>query len=697
VVNFTVFDGNNNPAVGIDVSALRFTFAKLVPPSPDFNGGIAYWQSYINRAATSDQPGGVANAVQATNERGGELDELGEGEYVYTFSNDVTNITDPIAVAWEPNLTHRVGMEIRLDGPGEVPLAPFNPVYDFVPDGGAGSGVTKKIAALENCAGCHFEFALHGGPRKSVDYCVTCHNPGSVDPDSGESVDMAYLAHSIHMGADRATPYIIYGFGGSENNYGEVHYPQSQTYCETCHVESQSHPDGDAWNESASAKTCGGCHADGLVAQDFDPVTGQAEYYFDHSLADADLGLQADSDCAGCHTGAIPTAGPALSIHSRISGDQRFREALGANFVFEVLAATNTGPGETPVITFKVSRADGTAYDILNDPEFTDSASSFNLYVSWPGIENYNGDELGNTGGYRDRNRDTSEPPDGIPDIQYYGAGHPNRMELAALRRDITANPDWVNADGSYTVTYFTALPESFTGNAMISMGGHPAAVDVLNADNELSTERAAAVSATFFSGVERKLAVDSAKCSVCHQQIQFHGANRNGNVTMCINCHNADLTEGDEGFALGRMIHSIHAASPTFAGGEFADLHLPQSVANCTICHEDGAYNVARNEARAVSTGAGADAMIWTDDTATTPTAASCGNCHTSGAAQSHFLTQGGQVDALKCEILGAECGAADGSSGSGLPNGQEACAVCHKTGAAFETAKYHNPGLSE
>ena len=198
VVDFTVTDGNGEPATGIAQGVVAFTFAKLMPADPDVNGGLPYWQSYINRTATSSQPGGLATAIQATSESNGTLEELADGQYRYTFNNDVANITAPIAVAWQPGLTHRVGLEIRLSGPGEVPLAPFNPVWDFVPDGGAGSGVSKNIADTNNCADCHFEFALHGGPRKSVEYCVTCHNPGSVDPDSGESVDMAYLAHSIH-------------------------------------------------------------------------------------------------------------------------------------------------------------------------------------------------------------------------------------------------------------------------------------------------------------------------------------------------------------------------------------------------------------------------------------------------------------------------------------------------------------------
>jgi OmcA/MtrC family decaheme c-type cytochrome len=134
-------------------------------------------------------------------------------------------------------------------------------------------------------------------------------------------------------------------------------------------------------------------------------------------------------------------------------------------------------------------------------------------------------------------------------------------------------------------------------------------------------------------------------------------------------------------------MVHSIHSASTTFktdGGGDFSHVTYPQFLQNCFTCHKEGLYNAARATARAVSTDMGADIRVWTDDIATTPTAAVCGVCHTSTAAKGHFESQGGQVDVVKNTIVGA---------GAGLPNGQEACAVCHGTGAEFETSKFHKP----
>ena len=693
VVEFTVVDSKGRPALGIAASAIRFTFAKLVPGDPSFNGGLPYWQSYINRTEDADgeEPDVLETAIQATNERDGTLVELGFGTYRYTFANDVTNITDPIVVEWEPALTHRVGLEIRLSAnPAETVLAPFNPVKDFVPDGGVGSGVTKDIADTNNCADCHYQFQMHGGPRKSVEYCVTCHNPGSIDQDTGESVDMAYLAHSIHnggmareRGGDSALyPYIIYGFGEDPHDYSKTTYPQENLYCETCHVESEATPDGNAFNEAATAKTCGGCHADGLVVENPDPVTGIPAYLFDHSNANVVLGVAADGTCGACHLGAIATAGPALKIHRNIEDSDRQASEAGDNFDYEIVSATNTGPGETPVITFRIDKPDGTAWDILNDEEFSDSNASLNLYVAWSSDEIYNGDELGNSGGARDQGDGNVTQP--------WAAGHPYRMYLAALQETAVAN-----ADGSFTVTYFTALPTEFTGDVVIGLGGHPAWNYTLN-NGTTKWDRAYPVSAVFYPGTKRQTAFDSAQCNACHERLAFHGGNRVGNYEICLVCHNPDQAVDDDGlqdaWAMGVMIHSIHVASGTYAidpasgEGSFAKVTYPQNIANCFTCHVDGAYNTARTTARAVSLDNGADPFVWTDDMAATPNTAYCGVCHTSTAARGHFLTQGGQADVPKSEIVGASVG---------LPNGQEACAVCHGTGSEFETSKYHNPGV--
>jgi len=692
VVEFTVVDSKGRPAIGIAPGTVWFTFSKLVPGDPSFNGGLPYWQSYVNTLETPTEgnpagsPNVLASALQATTDNRGTLEELGFGKYRYTFATDVTNVTEPVPVEWEPTLTHRVGLEIRLaQNPAENVLAPFNPVYDFVPDDtAAGSGISKEIADTANCNDCHYQLQIHGGPRKSVEYCVTCHNPYTYDQDTGEALDMAYLAHSVHPGADRPVPFIVYGFGerfGNANDFSEVTYPQDLLYCETCHLESESHPDGNVWNESATAKSCGGCHADGLLAENPDPVTGVPTYGFDHANANAGIGVAPDGTCSLCHLGQIATAGPSLKIHRNIEDSDRQANEAGDNFEFEIVSATSTGPGETPVITFRIGKPDGTAWDILNDEEFSDGNASLNLYVAWTSDEIYNGDELGNSGGA------AFNPPNPIE--QPWQAGHPYRMYLSALKDAAVAN-----ADGSFTVTYFTALPLDYAGDVVIGLGGHPAWNYTLN-NGTTKWDRAYPVSATFYPGTARATAFDSAQCNACHERLAFHGGNRVGNYEICLVCHNPDQAVPDDGiseaWAMGKLIHAIHSADGTYFDGRFAEVTYPQSVANCFTCHVEptdtfDSYNVARSTARAVSSDNGADPFLWTDDTATTPNTTYCGACHTSTAARGHFATQGGQIDVLKSEIVGASVG---------MPNGQEACAVCHGTGSEFETSKYHNPGI--
>ncbi len=282
--------------------------------------------------------------------------------------------------------------------------------------------------------------------------------------------------------------------------------------------------------------------------------------------------------------------------------------------------------------------------------------------------------------------------------LNFRDTGYPYRMRLGAIQAVAAPN---AAADGSFDVPFFQALPADFTGDVVFGLGGHPA-WQTTDQNGDVYWERAAAVSALYFPGTERVAAFDSAQCNACHNRLLAHGSNRNGNVEFCLICHNADaavcdvnpLPDGScpagvtmEGYGMALMIHSVHSASTTWLEGWAQDITYPQAIANCDTCHKDGAYDVARTSARAVSTDHGADIRIWTDDIATTPNAAACGSCHSSVAAAGHFSSNNGQVGVAKSDILTV----------GGLPNGQEACAVCHGTGSEFATELYHNPGIAE
>jgi hypothetical protein len=327
-----------------------------------------------------------------------------------------------------------------------------------------------------------------------------------------------------------------------------------------------------------------------------------------------------------------------------------------------------------------VENAAGTPYDILNDPEFDLlNGASLNLYVQWATAGYYGGDENGRVLGQR--LRDDGVTVQAIQDLNFRDTAYALRMYLGAIQ-DVAVPV----GDGRFDVTFFRALPADFTGDVVIGMGGSPA-FETTDADGVTDFENAAPVSAVYFPGTPRVAAFDSAKCNACHNRIMEHGGTRNGNAEFCLMCHNGDaaVCPGDETFELD---------NPEVTPG-WSHVHFPQQPQNCeNACHTRDAsnnplWNVARATARAVSTDHGADIRRWGDDTATTPNAAVCGVCHTSTAARGHFVTQGAQVDEMKCTIVGADCTGPNG--GTGLPNGQEACAVCHGTGAEFETAKEH------
>ena len=73
---------------------------------------------------------------------------------------------------------NRLGVEIR----GQAPIS-SNGIVDFVPVGGDPL-FERRIVDNDTCFACHDIINFHGGPRTDIDYCVTCHNPGSTDANS---------------------------------------------------------------------------------------------------------------------------------------------------------------------------------------------------------------------------------------------------------------------------------------------------------------------------------------------------------------------------------------------------------------------------------------------------------------------------------------------------------------------------------
>lgn len=678
VVEFTLFTETGIRILGLAPNTLGFTLAKLSAGSSG-----EQWVSYINRVQTAGAttPQALPQAVQANTESGaaGALEELGEGRYRYTFATNPANVTSPVPVSYEPTVVHRVGLEIRLQAPANR-IFPDNPVYDFIPATGAVVPLARTIADNANCGNCHERLEFHGGPRVTVEYCVTCHNPGTIDPDSGDSLDMVYMTHAIHMGPLRAAPYVIYGFGGTLHDYSHVTYPQSPLFCETCHEASAATPLGDTWNATATASACGGCHVDGLLVGTPDSVTGRSQYAYEHSF-----GAAADGTCVSCHAPGGPAG---ANDENHLRGVKEAVQIGRQQFAYQVIEISNAAPGERPVITFAVDNpAAGTRYDINADAPFNQGSASLTLDIAW------------NTGDYSNEGSGSAGPASGAP-------AQPFALNLAFLKANAARN-----ADGSYTVTAPDPLPATATGGVAVALEGRPSvALASTGALTNIPVKGDVA-----FAGAPRREIVSIDSCNACHESLALHGNNRADNVQLCATCHNPDATDvrrregfswaapspldgkGEESVDMRYMIHAIHAAQNVVYGfgntaHDYREVGYPQSAANCRACHVPGTYYPTAPTARSVTINTGADRSDWRDDVAMTPTAAACWACHQASSTSPpelvkiHIELSGGYLPSPTDTSITKEMLESHATS-----TYLETCGVCHGQGAAFDVGVLH------
>lgn len=316
------------------VTAITANIAKLTPPPA--GEASSRWVPYIWRVQTvANSDGGFPNpdgtaSAQANREGNGQLTNNGDGTYSYTFANSLSNVTVPNGgpqVPYERNRTHRVSI---MMGGSTGPTASAH--LDFVPDGSAVTE-TRNLVETGICQECHGpNFAAHGGDRVTVENCTTCHEPMTLDPQSGNTVDLKVMIHKIHAGRELASipgpdgivfdnpattadesadngEYAIYGFGESKHTWFHAAFPAVIENCTKCHTGSGQQVDN--WKTNPSRAACGSCH------DTVDFATG----------TNHPAGPQANDDgCSICHMAtATPAPGiaPIIESHEFLRDDQR--------------------------------------------------------------------------------------------------------------------------------------------------------------------------------------------------------------------------------------------------------------------------------------------------------------------------------------------------------------------------------------
>ena len=190
--------------------------------------GEEAYVAYTTRVQTSPITGD--SAVQASTDSGGSYTSLGDGVYLYKFAT-------VLPADYDTNATHTLGIYARRDLL-EFDLDRYvaNELDDFIPSG-QGVAVPRDIVTTETCNRCHDPLAIHGGARTEVGLCILCHNPTqSIDPDTGDSVDMPYMVHKIHAGAHLENGYTIIGYRQGVHDYSHVEFPATLNDCEICHT-----------------------------------------------------------------------------------------------------------------------------------------------------------------------------------------------------------------------------------------------------------------------------------------------------------------------------------------------------------------------------------------------------------------------------------------------------------------------------
>jgi OmcA/MtrC family decaheme c-type cytochrome len=706
LVEVRLTNESGTPLGGLPAGNIRFVLARLEPGNM---GKSSTWHAITRK--TEAFPGSPAptpaNRVTGTGPKNQATTETAtagtwtegsarNGVYTYKFLQSLKGISD---IPYDPNLVHRIGLEIRTSPNISATNIPANnATYTWIPTYGYQVESGREIVDNETCNACHDNLAVHGEARFDLKYCAMCHESYSFDAQSGNTIDLKVMIHKIHSGetlpsVEAGGFYGIFGFGNTFTDFSDVVFPQDKRNCQTCHRESDDKvPQASNWRKTVNTEACGACH------DNVNWTTG-----VNHG------GVAATNEqCETCH-------GPNSNIES---GDLRPQVAhlipeneAAKKFKFEVVriqgikadgspgatacAAATKGckvlPGEYPLVTIKVSDpTTGTPYKIT-DPAFTNTlpctpvppattctptAARLRARVAYT-TQNFTSPGSGST------------PAQPIAIDYLATTAAPSGSPAAA------GGPPTLNADGSYTKAGAKPMPSSLIGGtgevfvegrAIVDINDSPSVNEFVEAG--VTASAGVIYPITDATAVARRSIVDVKKCDDCHQRLKFHGDARNDNTELCATCHNPENASGAT-LAAGRpfdfklMIHGIHAATYSFGGLSFADVRYPGKLNNCEGCHKpDTYYPVDPTKVFATSITRGANAATPSDDIAYTPNVAVCSTCHTGSQAKLHMEQNGGSFNATKN---------ADGTSNEAAA---ETCQTCHGPGRVVDVKVVHKVG---
>jgi len=360
------------------------------------------------------------------------------------------------------------------------------------------------------------------------------------------------------------------------------------------------------WMTNPTRAACGGCHEYENEEYGLEPI--------DWVTGENHLGGAWDTDeyCSFCHQADSGNEFDRSVRGAHVFATNSYSNSAQLDGVYvEIKSVTNTGPGQSPTVTFAVNSKNG--------PINPASLDRLLLKLSGP-----------NT------------------DFSYY-VSEDARSNLVA------SGSDWsytfaatlpADAAGSYSV--------SFEGRALKSITTHAGTVSVRDAAENYTFPFAV----TDSTPTARVQVVDDAKCESCHSSLSLHGGNRHNGGQYCQVCHRADATTGDgpgdEGIHFKYMVHKIHRGAELENGfqiGNFdaSEIEYPGDLRNCDACHVDDSYELPLPAGRLPTESPN------TFLTEMQPITAACLSCHDGYSAAAH-ADANTSVIGESCEICHAE-----------------------------------------
>lgn len=566
--------------------------------------GQTQYVAYTVRPQTS--PITNKTEVQASYDSGGVFRKVAEGEYEYTLATKAPANFDKTA-------THSFGIWAGRDLT-EFDLGSIanydDDVYTFVPDGSKVT-VVRDVIRTQSCNKCHDPLSAHDN-RRSMELCVLCHTPQSVDPDTGNTVDMPVMIHKIHLG--KALPSVVAGkpyriIGRRRvHDYSEVVFPADARNCTFCHEQNTGAAQAQAYLKPNRA-ACGACHDNVNFA------TGENH---------ANLPQVSDNQCGNCH---VPQG--ELEFDVSIRGAHTIptfsRELPGTTF--EILAVDDGVAGKRPTVTFTVKDKTGKPIPIS---EMTRLA----LVLAGP------------TTDYPSYISEDALKAQGVADGRYFWTFQ---------------NPIPANARGTYAV--------GIEGYRNITLLAGTAREQVVR---DAGVNKVFYFSVDGSRVAPRRQVVTTAKCNSCHSFLSLHGGNRN-QIEQCVLCHNPNGDDSRvrptdklpaESIDLRYMVHKIHTGHEIVGDytvyGFRGSLHnynrvgYPGDRRNCAACHVNGSEQLpVRDNLLEVKHPRGLLTQMG-------PATAACLGCHTSVAAASHALANTTRLgeSCAACHATGNEFG---------------------------------------